>query len=54
MELEGRPKKRMEVGGRAEELQRERTGVSPAAGFLPVEVDWPAPKVKVVVGELHL
>lgn len=32
----------------------KRTGASPAAGFFPVEVDWPAPEVKVVVSKLPL
>lgn len=30
------------------------TGASPAAGLLPVEVDWPAPEVEVIVGQLPL
>lgn len=30
------------------------TGASPAAGLFPVEVDWPAPEVEVIVGQLPL
>lgn len=44
----------VEVGDRSGQGWSERTGASPAAGFFPVEVDWPAPEVKVVVGELPL
>lgn len=32
----------------------EVAGASPAAGLLPVEVDWPAPEVEVIVGQLPL
>ena len=48
------PQEGLEVGDRSEQGGSERTGASPAAGFFPVEVDWPAPEVKVVVGELPL
>lgn len=44
----------LEVRDRTEQGGNERTGTSPAAGLFPVEVDWPALKVKVVVGELPL
>lgn len=34
--------------------KREVTWALPAAGLLPVEVDGPAPEVKVIVGQLSL
>lgn len=47
-----RPKKGWRWG--TEQAWSERAGASPAAGLFPVEVDWPAPEVKVVPGELPL
>lgn len=47
-------KRGMEVGNRTEQGWSAGTGASPAAGFFPVEVNWPAPEVEVVVGELPL
>lgn len=48
------PQEGLEVGDGSEQGGSERTGASPAAGFFPVEVNWPAPEVEVVVGELSL
>lgn len=44
----------VEMGEREEQGWSNRTGASPATGFFPVEVNWPAPEVEVVVGELPL